>query len=138
VTHDDRTCKECLEQKPIEEFATYTRGGDRFPLRTCADCYREKERERQRRYLEKNREAHNRRSREYKRERYGRDPDYRDKLRRESKEYYEANKEDVLAKRMDRYRYQDRDEPRRLASRDSVKTYDEEFEEVLAAARGAG
>jgi len=129
VTEQERTCKECGRAKPIEAFATYSKDGEKRPLRTCKECHRVRERERQRRYIAENRDAHNRRSREYKRRRYHEDPEYRSKLRRESKEYYEENKSDVLAKRRDRYHGPS---SRHLAPRDRFKRPEKEFEELLA------
>jgi hypothetical protein len=131
---DERTCKECRSTKPLDRFATYKKGGEIRYMWRCLECHRVVERERQRRYIAKNRKAHNRRSRENKRKRYNEDPEYREKLRKESKEYYEENKPEVLAKRMGRYH--DPFKTRELASRDSFKTHEDEFEEMLAEVRG--
>jgi hypothetical protein len=130
VTEEQRTCKDCGELKPLDQLATYKKGGETKYMWRCKDCHRLVERERQRRYISKNRAAHNRRSRDNKRKRYNEDPEYRAKIRAESKEYYEVNKEEVLSKRMERYH--EPFEPRKLASRDSHRTYEEEFEDALA------
>lgn len=132
-----RICKECQEEKPLADFATYNnRDGEKRPLRTCLDCYRVKERERQRRYISENRAAHNRRVREYKRDRYRRDETYRKKLQEASKSYYETNKPEVLAKRKERYEEsKDAFRPRLGASEPSPE---EEFEELLDEARRRG
>lgn len=132
MKEQERACKECGRTKPVEAFATYSKNGEKRPLRTCKECYRISERERQRRYVAENREAHNRRSREYKRRRYKEDPEYRSKLRRESREYYEANRPEVLAKRKDRYH------GRRSGPRDAVTSPEEEFEEPLAGVPDGG
>lgn len=94
-----RVCKRCNEAKVTDDFATYNRGGEKLRLRTCKGCHREQERERQRRYVEANREAHNRRSRENKRTRYQKDPDFRAEMVLRSKRYYEENKDRILEDR---------------------------------------
>ena len=134
MSEETRTCKACKQVKNLGDFATYTRSGKKIPMHVCKTCHRERERERQRRYLSENRKAHNERSRNYKRQRYNADPEYRDKMRMESKKYYEENKDEVLAKRMERYH-----QPfqlRTLLPRSEFKTYEEELEETLAELRG--
>lgn len=130
-----RTCKACQKEKPVEDFATYTRKGEKFPLKTCKECYRIHERERQRKYVEANREAHNKRSRDNKRSQYHDDPEFRERLRAESKEYYETNKEFVLAERRRRYQEGIRPFPV-LPPREALMSDEEEFEAALAELRG--
>lgn len=92
MTYEERVCGRCNKAKHVGDFATYNRGGKKLPLRTCKGCHREQERQRQRRYVEANREAHNRRSRENKKARYQKDPEFRAKMILRSKQHYEASK----------------------------------------------
>jgi hypothetical protein len=103
VTEEERTCKECGEAKPLAGFATYKAKGKNRPLRTCKPCHRTKERARQRRYLKKNREAHNKRVRETKRDKYHSDPEYREKLCQDSRDYYEAHRQKLSQKQREQY-----------------------------------
>ena len=92
-----RTCKVCATSKPLDEFSTYKARKGPYRLRTCIPC---------RAYVEKNREEINRRVRVDRYIRYHTDPGFREKLkessRRTSKEYYEKNREKILARRRER------------------------------------
>lgn len=94
-----RTCKVCEKTKPIEEFPQKTSGKYTYRFRTCEVCHKAKECERQRQYMEKNREAHNRRARLDRAIRYESDPEYAEKVRERSRKYYRKNRERILARR---------------------------------------
>lgn len=87
-----RTCKDCKQTKPIEEFATYKRDGKELPRTRCRECFLARERERQNKHIAENREAYNARARDTKRERYQRDPEFREKLKAKSREFYHEKK----------------------------------------------
>lgn len=99
MAEEERVCKVCDEPKPLEGFRAYTKGRYLYRLRTCIPCQREKDKLRQREYMEKNREAHNRRARLDKSIRYDTDPAYREKMKARSREYYRRNREKILAKK---------------------------------------
>lgn len=97
-----RVCKVCGKTKPIEEFPQKTSGGYTYRFRMCSICHKAKERERQRKYMEKNRQAHNRRARLDRAIRYEKDPEFAEKQRARSREYYRRNREKILARRAER------------------------------------
>ena len=130
-----RTCKICKKSKPLGQFATYRRDGETRYLYICKECHRIQERERQRKYIAAHRDAHNKRNRENKRFRYHTDPEFRDRLRAASKEYYETNKERVLEERKRRYHEGGHPFPE-LPARETLMSDEEEFETALAGASG--
>lgn len=99
MSEKKRVCKVCEEEKPLEEFPERTSGGYTYRFKTCMTCFRAAESARQRKYMEKHREAHNRRARLDRAIRYDTDPEYREKMQARSREYYHKNKEKILAKR---------------------------------------
>jgi hypothetical protein len=140
----ERTCKDCLTEKPLDQFATYKRKGEIKYLYRCKACQKPIDLERQRRYVEKNREAHNKRVRDNKRKRYQTDPKAREKMKAASAAYYEANRESQC-NRQYLYYHENREEilARQQEKRDAdnfrpkirVQREDPTFEDVLEQVR---
>lgn len=98
-----RTCKKCKKTYSREEFPSYKHGKKIFRRTRCLYCFQIYERERQRKYIAQKREAHNERRRTLKRERYNSDPEYREKLKQKSIQYYQENREGILERKRNEY-----------------------------------
>lgn len=86
----EKECYVCHEDKREYLFATYKRKGETRYLNKCLDCEAEYRQEKDRRYIERNREKRNQRARDRLRERYHSDPEYRARrLKRAKKDYQE-------------------------------------------------
>lgn len=124
-----RICKSCQQPVLLDDCASYKRNGEIRYLHRCKECHREKERDRQRSYIERNRDKHNKRIRERKKERYQEDSTYRERLRASSKQYYEEHKKEILEKKKEEYHRPYRP---KLTPRDRYLDYDDELQDELA------
>ena len=88
VTLAQSVCKVCNVGKSLSDFPSRLKGGCAYRLKVCRLCHKEKERLRSRRYRAKHREAINRRARIDKLIRYETDPEFREKLKAQSRKYY--------------------------------------------------
>lgn len=82
-----RQCSECGKVHPGEDFK-YKNGGKILHRKKCIHCFKKARRERQRKWVAKNRAKHNEKSRQYRKERYANDPEFREREKWESRETY--------------------------------------------------
>ena len=99
-----RTCKVCETEKPLSEFPSSTSQGYFYILKTCIPCQKARDRERGRLYREANREGVRKRGREGKKDRYENDPKFREEAKAKAREYYQRNREKILAQKRKRNR----------------------------------
>jgi len=82
-----KKCKECQKLCPESSFKYMDKGRLR-ERRKCEECFKKARRERQRKWIENNREKHNAKARDYRNKRYATDPDFREREKREARETY--------------------------------------------------
>jgi hypothetical protein len=145
---EPRKCKgPCGDTLPLNLFATYKRKGEVKYMYRCKDCHRALTRERQRKWVEENREKHNERTRDNKRKAYQNKAGTRAKAKQESNDYYWRNRERVLDDKREKYQSDEEYRAAVLARQHTryhkddfcptIRGRDElEFEDVLAEVRG--
>lgn len=101
---DMRSCKVCHVSKPLLEFQVRKSGKYLYRLHTCDVCQRDKNRIRQQEYMADHRQEHNQKVRIGLQIKYEINPEFREKAKERSQNYYWSNRDKILTQKKTRNR----------------------------------